>query len=66
MGSFCLRSWKIRDHAHSGGFLGLLLPSAIVFGRDASRAMPDDLLGGHQVILVDQVADVGTTEIVPT
>jgi len=62
---FVCVSWPVGDNAHPGGFLGLVLPGAIVFGRDASRAVSNDLLSGHQIILVDEVADVGPAEIVP-
>ena len=55
----------IGNHAKPSGFSGLVLPGMIVFGRDAGRTMTDDLLGGHEVILVDEVADVGPAEIVP-
>ena len=54
-----------RDHTHSGGFPGLLLLGAVILGCDAGGTVPDDLLGGHEVILVDQVADVGPAKIVP-
>ena len=62
---FVCVSWPVGDNAHPGGFLGLVLPGAIVFGRDASGAVSNDLLSGHQIILVDEVADVGPAEIVP-
>jgi len=60
-----LHSWLIRDHAHLGGVPGLILPSAIILGRDVGGTVTDDLLGGHEVILVDQITDVGPAEIVP-
>jgi hypothetical protein len=63
--SFVCISWFIGNHAHPGGIPGLVLPGAIVFGRNAGRAVPNDLLGGHQIILVDQIADVRPAEIVP-
>ena len=55
----------IRDHAHPGGFPGLVLPGPVIFGRDAGRTVTDDFLSGHEIILVDQIADVGPTEIMP-
>ena len=59
-------SWFVGDRARPGDFLGLVLPGGIVFGRDTGGAVSNDLLGGHQVILVDQVADISPAEIVPT
>ena len=53
------------DHAHLGGVPGLILPSAIILGRDVGGTVTDDLLGGHEVILVDQFTDLGPAEIVP-
>ena len=55
----------IRDRTHTSGFPGLVLPGTIILGCDAGRTVANDLLGGHQVILVDQVADVGPAKIVP-
>ena len=62
---FVCVSWLVGNDTHPGGFLCLVLPGTIVFGRDASGAMSNDLLSGHQIILVDEVADVGPAEIVP-
>jgi hypothetical protein len=62
---FICVSWPVGDNAHPGGFLCFVLPATIIFGRDAGGAVTDDLLGGHQVILVDQVADISPAEIVP-
>ena len=55
----------MRDQTHPGGFPGFLLPGAIVFSCDVGGTVTDDLLGSHQVILVDQVADVSLAEIIP-
>ena len=52
--NFVCISWPIGNHSHPGGFLCLVLPGAIVFGRDAGRAVSNDFLGGHQIILVNQ------------
>ena len=62
---FVCVSWPVGDNTHPGGFLCLVLPGTIVFGRDTGGAVSNDLLSGHQIILVDQVADVGPAEIVP-
>ena len=62
---FVYASCLVGNHAHPGGFLCLVLPSAIVLGRDAGRAVSNNLLGGHQIILVDEIAYVGPAEIVP-
>jgi hypothetical protein len=62
---FVWASYSIGYHAHPGGFLDLVLPGAILLGSDAGRAVSNNLLSGHHIVLVDEVADVSPTEIVP-
>jgi len=65
LANYVCNPFLICNHTHPGGFLGLVLPGAIIFGRDAGGAVSNDLLSGHQIILIDQVADISTAEIVP-
>jgi hypothetical protein len=45
LSAFFFCAWLLLgNHAHPGGLIGLVLAGAIGFGRDADRAVSNDLL----------------------